>query len=504
MRPTRRGTPHPDNRNDLSRSVSTVADITLINLNMLFLRYGDQIDRERHVPLGPLYLTRALEDEGFKVDFRDYQTHEGPDPFRLETFLDFARDPAPIIGLSCMANLLPFTVLALKALRERYPNRKLVLGGVGSNAVEDQLLARFPWIDVICRGEGERTGPELLTALKDGGNLSCVQGISYRRDGQVQHNPARPRIRHLDSIPLPAFEKIDLSRYAGYGMMTSRGCPYTCSYCDRSVYGRSFRFNSAEYVYEHMRYLAAFCGGPNNWYQVEASGLAVAAMYSPELLHSDAYLRLALRRLKWINSFAYYDDGFQFELSHGYHMFPTNAIFSVVQMSRARGVELPRDFVELVEKAHEMYLFAVQPNHLLPMFNDCGAQPIDPSPTLLSAAEVFNRDDLRWGGAYGKQGRAPDHASHAWSAAGYYVMRDKWGEDGQFLFFDGAAWGASHQHEDKLSFTLYSHGRLLIGDPNIYSYAPTALTHYFKSSRGHNLVMVDGRGQARRFRRGDL
>jgi hypothetical protein len=78
-------------------------------------------------------------------------------------------------------------------------------------------------------------------------------------------------------------------------------------------------------------------------------------------------------------------------------------------------------------------------------------------------------------------------------------MRDRWGVDGQFLFFDGAAYGASHQHEDKLSFTLYSHGRLLIGDPNIYSYSPTELTHYFKSSRAHNLVMIDGKGQARRF-----
>ena len=49
------------------------ADITLVNLNMLFMRYGQEIERELHVPLGCLYLTRALEDAGFAVDFRDYQ-----------------------------------------------------------------------------------------------------------------------------------------------------------------------------------------------------------------------------------------------------------------------------------------------------------------------------------------------------------------------------------------------------------------------------------------------
>jgi hypothetical protein len=113
------------------------------------------------------------------------------------------------------------------------------------------------------------------------------------------------------------------------------------------------------------------------------------------------------------------------------------------------------------------------------MFNDCGPQPTDPAPYLRGAAEMFPRDDFRWGGSHGREGRAPAQTSHAWHSARYYVMRDKWGEDGQFLFFDGAAWGASHQHEDKLTFTLYAGGRLLVGDPNIYSYSPTELTHYF-------------------------
>jgi radical SAM superfamily enzyme YgiQ (UPF0313 family) len=157
-----------------------MADITLVNLNMLYIRYGEQTDRELHVPLGPLYLTRALEDAGFEVDFRDYQLCEADDPFEMETFLEFMKKPAPVIGLSCMANLLPFTILALEALRGRYPDRTLILGGVGSKSVEDQILKRFGWIDVICRGEAERTGPELLGALANGGDLSQVNGLSFR------------------------------------------------------------------------------------------------------------------------------------------------------------------------------------------------------------------------------------------------------------------------------------------------------------------------------------
>ncbi|MFN2129438.1 MAG: alginate lyase family protein [Anaerolineae bacterium] len=251
---------------------------------------------------------------------------------------------------------------------------------------------------------------------------------------------------------------------------------------------------------DHMRYATAFCGGANNWYQVEAAGLAVAALFSPELRHADAYLRIALRRLQWINSFAYYDDGFQFELSPGYHVFPTSSMFSVVQAARVRGVTLPQDFVALIERAHEMYLYAVQPDHHLPTFNDCGAIPTDPAPLLERGAAAFGRADFEWGATRGDTGQAPDHASHAWPSAGYYVMRDSWADDAGYLFFDGAAWGASHQHEDKLTFLLHAYGRLLISDPNIYSYSRTELTHYFRSSRAHNVVLIDGKGQARRFR----
>jgi radical SAM superfamily enzyme YgiQ (UPF0313 family) len=209
-----------------------MADITLINLNMLFMRYGEKVERELHVPLGCLYLTRALADADIDVDFRDYQTCDADEPFDMDTFLAFATEPAPIIGLSCMANLLPFTLMALAALRRRYPEATLVLGGVGSKSVEGQIIERFGAVDVICRGEGEITGPDLVHAIKTGRDLSTVKGISWRGpDGRAVHNPDRPRITDLDSIPMPAFDRVDLQRYAGYGMMTSRGCPYPCTFC---------------------------------------------------------------------------------------------------------------------------------------------------------------------------------------------------------------------------------------------------------------------------------
>lgn len=232
------------------------ADITLINLNMLFMRYGEEVERELHVPLGCLYLTCALEAAGFEVDFRDYQTDTGEDPFELENFLAFASEPAPVIGLSCMANLLPFSILALKALRKRYPDRTLVLGGVGSKSVEEKILTRFPWIDVIGIGEGERTGPELLHALTGGGDLAEVPGIAFRRGDEVRTTAPRARVQDLDTILLPAFERIDLKHYAGYGMMTSRGCPYPCTFCSVApVWNLESHSRSPRSIVDEMRHL---------------------------------------------------------------------------------------------------------------------------------------------------------------------------------------------------------------------------------------------------------
>lgn len=220
-------------------------DITLANLNMLYIRHFDRIERELHLPLGPLYLTSALERAGLSVDFRDYQLYDGEDPFQPESIIGFLKEPAAIVGLSVMTNLLPFTLMALRGFKERYPDRTVILGGVGPKSIEGRIMERFPWIDVIASGEGELSAPRLVRALQGKEKLEDVPGIWYRKDGAILANPRPPRIRNLDAIPFPAFHQVDLKKYAGYGILTSRGCPYECTFCsvapiwDRISYSRS-------------------------------------------------------------------------------------------------------------------------------------------------------------------------------------------------------------------------------------------------------------------------
>ncbi|MBI2897817.1 MAG: B12-binding domain-containing radical SAM protein [Deltaproteobacteria bacterium] len=233
-----------------------MADITIVNLNMLFVRYFDSVERERHVPLGPLYVTSALEAAGFTVDFRDYQMHEAEDPFSSSEMLRFLADPAPVVGFSCMANLLPFTLLAMRDFKAAYPDRTLILAGVGPKSVEQQILERFPWVDLIVRGEAEDIAPRLLAVLRGGGDLATVPGLSYRDGGAVRHTERPARLTDLDAIAKPAYHHVDLPRYTGFGMITSRGCPYHCTFCSVApIWDLRSYHRSAEAVVDEIKML---------------------------------------------------------------------------------------------------------------------------------------------------------------------------------------------------------------------------------------------------------
>lgn len=206
-------------------------DITLLNLNMLYLKYYEKVERELHLPLGPLYLTRAIEDAGFHVDFRDYQLNDYDDPFSVENCVNFLTDSARVIGISVMANLLPFAILAARHVKEVWPEKIIVLGGVGPKAVEEIILNRFPEIDLIAYGEGELTGPQMVACLTNGADLSKCPGVFYREGTRVVKTEHCGRIDDLNNRSYPAYEKTDLSLYHGIGVMTSRGCPFKCTFC---------------------------------------------------------------------------------------------------------------------------------------------------------------------------------------------------------------------------------------------------------------------------------
>jgi len=184
---------------------------------------------------------------------------------RIEEFLKRERPDA--IGITGLTFEAP-AIKALAALSKRVlPETALMVGGPHATVFFDHLLENTR-ADMAVLGEGEVTFLELIERIREGKDWKDVPGIAYRAgDGTIAKNPAPPPIEDLDSLPLPAWDLIDLPRYSKFSEMnnilkgwpymfifTSRACPYGCIYCHQ-VFGKRFRARSVESTLEEIRRL---------------------------------------------------------------------------------------------------------------------------------------------------------------------------------------------------------------------------------------------------------
>jgi hypothetical protein len=248
---------------------------------------------------------------------------------------------------------------------------------------------------------------------------------------------------------------------------------------------------------EHARYLSTHQAAGGNWFQVETSGLGAAAVLFPEWKESERFFQLALRRLRWGNDRTFFPDGFQTEGSCHYHSFPYWTMGNFYALAHVKGRQLPQEFVDEFERTTEPFVYLTQPDYNMPLLNDCDPSYNSTSRFISIAAEMYQREDFKYIKTSGKEGSQPKQISYAFPYAGYYVMRDGWDISSPYLMFDAGYFGSGHQHEDKLNFVLYAYGQPLIIDPGIHRYVRDSFEQYFRSSRGHNSIIVDGKGQRR-------
>jgi anaerobic magnesium-protoporphyrin IX monomethyl ester cyclase len=243
------------------------ADITLVNVNLMYALIDGAADFQVYEPLGLMYIASCLEQEGYAVDFRDYQLAVKQDmrnPFNLESFARFMSGAAEIIGFSCMSNLLPFTLLMARRLKQDDPGKVVILGGAGPTGVAREIIDNFAWIDYVCSGEGERSMLTLMKLLKSGtrpapGPCKAAPGFYFRRRGGIEYL-AQPRITHLDDLPFPAYHLIDFKQYdAACSIVTSRGCTYGCTFCTETRHwNHRVVFRGVENVIAELRYIARY------------------------------------------------------------------------------------------------------------------------------------------------------------------------------------------------------------------------------------------------------
>jgi len=214
-------------------------------------------------PLGLVSLAHTAIRAGHEVTLRDYQLAPVDGSRDPEVFASFCDTLDDVLGISTSSMALPLVVAALERIKARRPKIVTVLGGIGAAGVAQRIVAQFPWIDYVCRGEGEKALRELLDRLETRTNTSTLDGFVCRLEGKPLVNLLPERIKDLDCIEAHAWDYLDLSRYKLINVASSRGCPFPCTFCDVAPYWqRQHTVRSIGAVVNEIRAIQDRLAGP--------------------------------------------------------------------------------------------------------------------------------------------------------------------------------------------------------------------------------------------------
>jgi radical SAM superfamily enzyme YgiQ (UPF0313 family) len=232
-------------------------------LKKVLLVYPGYIVREQ--PLNILYIASAVKAAGHRTAFFDITPfRKRPlrgNPFRIikKSFAATLEELKPeVVGFSVMSVNYKIAAILARLAKEMNPATLNIFGGIHPTIAPEETLQN-PAVDIICLGEGEGAVAELLTALDADVDYTTIPGLWAKKDGVFIRNPLRPISQDLDSIPFPGRELLDPRRLRGelYGinLLSSRGCPFPCSYCQNEYlmdlyrgHGRFVRYRSLENI----------------------------------------------------------------------------------------------------------------------------------------------------------------------------------------------------------------------------------------------------------------
>jgi anaerobic magnesium-protoporphyrin IX monomethyl ester cyclase len=211
-----------------------------------------------YLPIGLAYLAAVLEEKGNEVTVLDCLASDINQEQLKQKLGAFNPD---IVGISSMTPMVQSTMMAARGAKEACPNATIVLGGPHATFMDKEILSQEPAVDVVVRGEGEQTLVELTQRIVNQVGLNSAEGVTYRHLGQIFQNPNRPFIQNLDELPFPAYKHFPLDKYRLFGklffpVITSRGCPFQCSFCTTSrILGKQYRARSPKNIGNELELL---------------------------------------------------------------------------------------------------------------------------------------------------------------------------------------------------------------------------------------------------------
>ena len=213
--------------------------------------------------LGLAYIGAVLERAGHKVEIYDC-TIGMPYAELMKKLNSYQPE---IIGITGTTPASSSMFIVSEKIRKDLPDTIILVGGAHLNALPEETM-KHGCFDIGVLGEGEITVVEMIKHIKDHGlkNLNRIAGIVYREDNHIRMTKPRPLIKDLDQLPFPARHLLPpLSAYSPTPaslrrrplgvMITSRGCPSNCTFCDRAIFGSTYRMRSAGNVLDEVEEL---------------------------------------------------------------------------------------------------------------------------------------------------------------------------------------------------------------------------------------------------------
>lgn len=223
--------------------------------------------KQPYPPLGTLIAAAVLRGMGFRISLFDNNLRSGTGDFAgalrycAPKYVVIYDDGFNYLTKMCLTNMREAAFFMAESAKEQGCT---VI--VNSSDATDHYEKYFPHgVDFVLRGEGEETLAALLAALEAGQDPATVAGLVYHRDGVSVTTGRRSVLKNLDSLPLPAWDLVDMAAYRkiwerhhGYfslNIATTRGCPFKCNWCAKPIYGNRYNSRSPENVVNEIEML---------------------------------------------------------------------------------------------------------------------------------------------------------------------------------------------------------------------------------------------------------
>jgi radical SAM superfamily enzyme YgiQ (UPF0313 family) len=159
------------------------------------------------------------------------------------------------VGITTMTGLqIKYGLELAKFVRKVDPNIPIVWGGVHPTLMPNQTI-KNEYVDIIVRGEGEKTLLELVEALDKRRDLKKIDGLTFIKNNKIISTEDR-KFLDQEKLKLPAWELIDVNKYQQLEIQTARGCPHRCKFCyNREFNKRTWRSKSSKKVLNELKYL---------------------------------------------------------------------------------------------------------------------------------------------------------------------------------------------------------------------------------------------------------